>query len=197
MNNIQQRKEYSERIGNRAEDLFVKICQKKGCSVYQASKREDIFEHWDRRVISPSGKNTLVDVKAMKDGRYDFTYLELIGNTGKNGWLLGKADLIAFQQEYGFLLFSRINLLNWVIKKAQIQSVKQVRDLYSRFFDKQGHMLESFRHAEGYNLFARHKDDALYKLYSRPPWGDKPRHDVTIKARIQDMLNEIKYDVLK
>lgn len=197
MNDRNQRVEYSERIGSRAEQLFTKICKRKGCSVYPSTKKQDIYEHWDRRVVSPKGKNTLVDVKAMKDGNYDFTYLELIGNTGHDGWLLGKADLIAFQQEYGFLLFDRKDLLNWFIKKVNIQSVKQVRDFYSKFFDKQGHMLNSFCHSEGYSLFARHKDDALYKLYSRNPWGDEPRHDITTKARIQDMINEIKYSILK
>ena len=51
-------------------------------------------------------------VKAPKDNRFDITYLEIIGITGKDGWLLGKADYIAFQQKNHFIYF-KIIFLDW------------------------------------------------------------------------------------
>lgn len=193
MNKVQQRKEYSQNIGDKAENLFAKICQNKGCRVIKATKKQDIFEHWDRKVISKNKKVTLVDIKAIKDNNPNLIYLELIGTKGYDGWLLGKADVIAFEQASGFILFRRLDLLNWCLKKLKLQNVKQIKDLYSRGFDKLGNELPEFKYVEGSEIFTDDKRDAIYKLYSRPPWNGQARHDVMTKARIQDMMNEIEH----
>lgn len=197
MNQVEKRKEYSQNIGDRSEDLFASLCKKKGCNVIKATRRQDIYEHWDCKVISQNKKVNLVDVKAIKDNNPNLIYLELIGTKGYDGWLLGKADIIAFQQEFGFALFKRLDLLNWCLQRLNLQSVKEIKDLYARGFDKQGNRLDSFKYIEGSELFILDKRDAIYKLYTRPPWNGEPRHDVMTKARMQDMMNEIQFWLLK
>lgn len=197
MNQVEKRKEYSQNIGDRAEDLFASLCKKKGCHVVKATRKQDIYEHWDCKIISKNKKVNLVDVKAIKDNDPTLIYLELIGTKGYDGWLLGKADIIAFQQEFGFVLFKRMDLLTWCLQRLNLQSVKQIKDLYARGFDKLGNELPEFKYVEGSEIFTDNKRDAIYKLYSRPPWNDEPRHDVMTRARIHDMMNEIQYWTLK
>ena len=192
---MQGRINYSNRIGNKAEIDFTKICERKKYIVHQATKQEDIYEHWDKKVILPNGKSYKVDVKAIKDNKLDSTFLELIGNTGKNGWLLGLADFIAFQQKEGFVYFKRIDLLKWFYKKVGVGSIDEVRDLYSKLYDKQGNRLNV--KVSNSNMFVSDKKDALYKMYSRKPWGDKARHDVITLVFISDMKKDLKHWLLK
>lgn len=190
MNQADSRKKYSKKIGNKAESLFASLCVKKGCKIIKATAKQDVYEHWDYKVISRNNKITLVDIKSIKDNNPNLIYLELINTKGHDGWLQGKADLIAFHQDDGFALFKRSDLLNWVLQKLGFGSINEIRALYHECHDEQG-IFDPFGFSEASHYFTSNKKDAIYKLYSRKPWHGKPRHDVMTKARIQDMMNEI------
>lgn len=196
MNKADSRKKYSQKIGNKAESLFASLCVKKGCRIVKATRQQDIYEHWDCKVISRNNKITLVDIKSIKDNDPSLIYLELINTKGHDGWLQGKADLIAFHQDDGFALFKRSDLLTWVLQKLGFGSINEIRNLYNKCHDEQG-IFDPFGLSGASRYFTSNKKDAIYKLYSRKPWHGKPRHDVMTKAKISDMKNDMQFWEIK
>jgi len=101
----------SQTIGDSAESLFILACEKRGwASPTRSLKKQDIYEHWD---VSMS-TGTKVDIKAAKrmrrsDGATQSVnvYGEFKGVTGHDGWLYGKADVIAFEREDDFIVVRR------------------------------------------------------------------------------------------
>lgn len=117
------------KMGTNAELKFEQVAQQYGWKIISAEKREDIKEHWDYKII----KNNLeykVDVKAMKRlYRYDentqdkWLWIELKGwGYNNDGWLYGKADIIAFEMSYGFLLVKRSDLKKIVLEKVDMSN---------------------------------------------------------------------------
>tara|TARA_B100000085_G_C18485477_1_gene489062 strand:- start:472 stop:1059 length:588 start_codon:yes stop_codon:yes gene_type:complete len=188
------RKEASQKLGDDSENNFFVISDYKGYTPIRANRSQNKYEHWDIRILV-KGKWTLIDVKAKKDNRWDITYLEIIGIIGKDGWLLGKADYIAFQQDGYFIYFKRKDLLNWFFKKVGLNNVSEIRELYNKRFDKEGKPLYSALDLSYSNddYFVDKKSDSLYKLYSRPPYDGDPRHDVITMVKIEDMKNDLNY----
>jgi hypothetical protein len=189
------RSEYSQQLGDDSENLFFSLCEEKNYKPIRALRRENKYEHWDIKITNPEGEVYRIDVKAIREGSYDTTWLELIGITGKDGSLLGMADYFAFQQKSGFIYFRRIDLLNWFFSKVGskfcIKSVDDARGLYSKYFDEKGYLTTEN------NSFAKSPRDALYNLYSRKPWNKNgeihPRHDITTKVSLKDMKRELKW----
>jgi len=188
------RSEASQKLGDDCENNFFVISQHKGYHPVRANRSQNKYEHWDIKILVKD-KWARIDVKAQKDKRFDITYLEIIGITGKDGWLLGKADYIAFQQKDCFIYFKRKDLLNWFFKQIGLNNVTEIREIYNKTFDKDGKFL-----CNGLDLsysdndyFVENKLNALYKLYSRPPWDGKARHDVITMAEIKDMKNNLNY----
>ena len=115
-----------EQIYDKTERKFAEICIKHKHQLVHSNKDQDMYEHWDWKITNPkTNQISLVDVKgARKKSRsdiypnYDITWLELMNVRGNVGWLKGKADFIAFEQEDHFLLVKRSDLLDWV--KGQI-----------------------------------------------------------------------------
>tara|TARA_B100000902_G_C27317569_1_gene922319 strand:+ start:3055 stop:3642 length:588 start_codon:yes stop_codon:yes gene_type:complete len=188
------RAEASQKLGDDSENNFFVISDYKGYTPIRADRRQNKYEHWDIRIYIKD-KWVRVDVKAPKDKRFDITYLEIIGITGKNGWLLGKADYIAFQQEGHFIYFKRRDLLNWFFKKIGLNSINEIREIYNKTFDKEGKPLYDDLDLSYSNddYFVDKKSDSLYKLYSRSPWNGNARHDVMTMVKIEDMKNDLNY----
>lgn len=108
-----------DKIYDKTEKKFAKICLDKGFKLKHSNKEEDINEHWDWKV-----NDSLVDVKgARKKTRsdklpnYNITWLEITNVRGNIGWLKGKADFIAFEQKDYFLIVKREDLFNWLKSK--------------------------------------------------------------------------------
>lgn len=183
---------YSNNISNRSIDKFFSICKRKNYSVVKATRDQDRLEHWDYQINAPKG-NKLVDLKSIKDNDPNITYLEFVGITGYDGWLLGKADYILFEQEKGFLSFATPDLLNWSLNKVGVKDVNEIKSYYKNLFTDNGESISVPRYIAGANLFSKNKD--FYKLYSREPWRGKPRHDIMTKVKIKDIKKEIKHFV--
>ena len=132
-------------IGDNAQLLFLEIAGKKRLVIAPATKEQDIHEHWDFKIVQ-NGIPYKVDVKARKRvGRGDsnfqdrYVWIELHSvRPYDQGWLYGgKADLIAFEREYDFVIVWRKDLIHLVEKlvdfKTKVSSAKEaVYKVYQR-----------------------------------------------------------------
>lgn len=126
---------------NASEIRFKNICAKKNFKISKSTKNQDIYEHWDFKV-----NNSLVDVKGLKkisrsDDEYsnNITWLEIQNVRGNVGWLKGKADFIAFEQEDCFLIFQRKDLLDWLRKKiTNYRFVNSSKEALYRLYQRRG-----------------------------------------------------------
>ena len=192
---MNKRLDNSKRIGGEAESTFTNICKRKNYNISEANLKQNKYEHWDRKITLPNKKSYLIDVKAIKDGCYNTTFLEFLGILGHNGWLSGKSDFIAFEQKIGFIYFKTYDLLNWALGKVGVENLEEIRFIYKKLFDKEGSLLcdsWDLSHSND-DYFVQNKEGSLYKLYSRPPWQGKPRHDVITKVQIKDMKKDLNY----
>lgn len=133
--------------GITAELLFAETARACGWSAKTSSPYQDAVEHWDY-TIAGYHQSYRVEVKARKKiARRDkhcqdrFIWVEIVGIGAKNnGWLHGKADLIAFERETDYVLVKRVDLITLVTKLVQRVFVKHpdeaVCKLY-RFRDKE------------------------------------------------------------
>lgn len=116
---MREKNKYDERgcqqMDKTATDLFLNCCKVRGWNTIKANKYEDIREHWDYR-LEKNNTEYLVDVKSIKrvnsqsDIDDSLLLVELKNVNGNPGWLVGKADYIAFQVKEGFLLVKREKL---------------------------------------------------------------------------------------
>jgi hypothetical protein len=127
--------------GREAEELFAKVMRDQGKEVRRATKKEDMFDHIDFFVDDVS-----YDVKGHKKAersdldKSDRIYLEFINVHGRDGWLNGKAEYIAFLVENEFWVTNRVELLNYINKSLVSQKIfdndKMYKKLYRRRFRK-------------------------------------------------------------
>jgi hypothetical protein len=103
-------------IGKRAEDVFMVLAQRREYIIRESTDAEDKFDHIEY-VMTKNNQKISVDVKARKKisrrdlDQNDFlVWVEWKNVIGKKGWLYGKADLIAFEQEHDYLIVSRNQL---------------------------------------------------------------------------------------
>lgn len=122
--------------GTDAEQKFVQTMNKQGCKVVKATEEEDMFKHIDFYV---DGKS--YDVKGNKRiGRHavyngDVVWIERTNVRGADGWLFGKAELIAFLIAEEFWIIPRESLLEYVnndIPYDEILSKKGYKTWYRR-----------------------------------------------------------------
>jgi len=142
-------KKDSLELGQNAESLFAKSALKHGWLIEPASEDSNKNEHFDY-IMSKDGRSLNVEVKSRKRmGRKDsavqdeHVWIELHGvRKDDNGWLYGKADLIAFELKNSFRIVRRADLLSLV---------KNLVD---------------------FNTRVEKPTEALYKLYSRSGRSD-------------------------
>ena len=110
------RKRESFQTGKRAESLFERVAKKAHFKVHKANRDQNMNQHIDF-FISCYHFNFSVDVKARKKiSRGDsevndaWTWIEFKNVIGKDGWIKGKADFIAFEFENSFLIVKRAEL---------------------------------------------------------------------------------------
>ncbi len=131
--------------GENAERSFEQLALLNGYNITPATPQQERFEHWDFRITKDSGCNLTVEVKSKKafpildekgEKTFDFVLLELLGITGKDGWLYGKANIIAFEWSNGFYLVPRTTLIQLVDSKLNRKRVdskdKMLYKLYAR-----------------------------------------------------------------
>jgi hypothetical protein len=110
----------SYKEGTDAENLYVNAFKKISDYSFKrhATISEDINEHWDLLFIKDS-QELKIDVKAHRHKyRYgplleEFFVIEWKNVKGNKGWILGEADVIAYEYFDDFYTFSRNQLLNY------------------------------------------------------------------------------------
>lgn len=115
----------SQEVGAKAESLFAEIYKSRGKELRKANTKQDKFEHID--FFFANGES--VDVKARKKinrknkaAQDDLIFVEIKNVSGKNGWLHGKADWIAFERENDFVIVSRkelVKLVDFLVDKEK------------------------------------------------------------------------------
>lgn len=106
--------------GFAAEKTFTEIARSKGLIIQEATKEENMLEHIDY-YLKGKDKTVSVDVKSRKrtsrknkSFNDEWIWIEIKNVQGRNGWLYGKADFIAFETENEFLLCPRKSIINIV-----------------------------------------------------------------------------------
>ena len=106
--------------GRKAEDLFLELSVSKDFYCKPSSKSDNIYKHVDF-VLEKNSKIFTVDVKARKKtNRFDksfeddWIWIELKNVNGRNGWLYGASDFIAFERINDFVLICRKKLIKLV-----------------------------------------------------------------------------------
>lgn len=125
---MNKRTNNSEGMGRDAAERFIKMAKDRGFDVTLANSQQDRLEHWDVCITKPDlGIDTKIEIKSMKrKNRWDnkpqseWICVELKGITGYPGWLYGKADVMAFEIETGFLLVAREELVEVVEKNIDV-----------------------------------------------------------------------------
>lgn len=112
----------------RIDECFVMdaVSRTLGGKCYKSSKKEDIEDHIDFWWESPRKGVIGIDVKGLNkssrgDKNFDDTihWLELQNVKGKDGWLKGKADYIAFRTLTDIIFIKREKLLNFALEKIE------------------------------------------------------------------------------
>jgi hypothetical protein len=142
-------KKDSLELGQKAESLFARSAVKHGWIVEPAPEDSNKNEHFDYS-MSKDGRSMNVEVKSLKRMRRkdsevqdEHIWIELHGvRKDDQGWLYGKADLIAFELRNSFRIVRRTDLL----------------DLVEKLVD--------------FNTKVEKSSQALYKLYSRSGRSD-------------------------
>ena len=137
-------KKDSLELGQKAESRFAILAQQNGWTVTEASQKGNIEDHYDYE-ISKDDQQFKVDVKSKKrvsrktsDVQDDFVWVEFKTVRNTMGWLFGKADLIAFENQNGFKIVERKALVRLINKLVDVGGVK-----------------------------VKSPEDALYKTYTR------------------------------
>lgn len=107
--------------------------------IRKSNKEEDMFGHYDFVIAD----NIKVDVKGAKkinrwdkEPNHEIHYVEFQNVRGMKGWLLGKADYIAFENYNTFILVKRDKLKQMCIDNAKslaILDYKAPYHYYGRF----------------------------------------------------------------
>jgi len=114
--------------GQITEDAFKAVAESRGNTVTKATKRDDIKKHIDYYIENKNGRVASVDVKAKKrafrggERSSDIQWAEFKNVRGENGWMYGEAEYIAFEVDEAFLLFKRLDLLDYFTSKCSKES---------------------------------------------------------------------------
>ena len=129
-----ERRDYSKKIGNDTENLFISACTKLGYSCIKSDIKTDIYQHIDFFIDRPNGRVS-VDVKGKNT--IDSIWVEFKNVKGNQGWLYGKANYIAFDMPElnGFVMVGRNELKDrceQIIEKVFVSKNEAIRKLYTR-----------------------------------------------------------------
>lgn len=108
--------------GTAVEEEFIQVALHNGYYVKRATKQQDMKNHIDIQIRKGENEKIYsIDVKAPKRiNRYDseeslvVTWVEFENVRGKDGWLYGDQDLLAFDVGDRFVLVRRDELLNYL-----------------------------------------------------------------------------------
>lgn len=110
-----------------SSELFLRAGKNHGWICVEASREQDMNEHWDYRVFF-GDISSKVELKAMKrmsrsgEVQDTWAWIELHGvRTWDKGWLINsKADYICFEREECFEFYHRLELLERVLNLVDL-----------------------------------------------------------------------------
>lgn len=125
----------SDSMGNQAVKKFVDACEHFKYKIEKSDEYTDIYSHIDYFITRPDGSQTSVDIKG--GNKIDEIWVEFKNVQGYDGWVLGKAELIAFDmpEKKGFYIVKRKDLFSLsrsIVEKVFVQKNEAFRKLYRR-----------------------------------------------------------------
>ena len=129
-----ERRQYSNQIGDITAKRFVEACEAIGYSCEKSDLNTDIYDHIDYFVTRLNG-TTSVDVKG---GNHPNTiWVEFKNVKGDNGWMYGKAEYIAFDMpELGGFVMVRTHelarLCEEIVEHVFVTKQEATRKYYQR-----------------------------------------------------------------
>ena len=132
--------------GLRAEVCFKGLAERRGYTVIQTSAASNMREHIDFILARDDEPDkTAVDVKARKkvsrsSNEYDDenVWIEFNNVRGNPGWLYGKADKIAFERAFDFVLVDRESLREYCEATVSPVLVKSTEEAIYKSFQRKG-----------------------------------------------------------
>jgi hypothetical protein len=127
--------------GKKAEDAFLAIVKTKKCKVREANLQEQ-FDHIDY-ILTKNDTEIAFDVKAMKkisrsssNVSSDLVWVEFKNVSGKDGWLYGKAQYIAFEREDDYVIVYRKKLLDFCENNVKKEKVCYSKDALYKMYTR-------------------------------------------------------------
>lgn len=122
----------------KVEVVFGNMISKYGEVIY-ANRDQDIYEHWDLKLIR-EGKETKFDVKACKKVKRtdenvndEIHWVELKNVRGNHGWLYGDADYFVFETIKTWIMVKKVKLQKMIDEKCDKASRVQYPELYKMY----------------------------------------------------------------
>ena len=132
--------------GRRAEVCFKGLAERRGYTVIQTSAASNMREHIDFILARDDEPDKIaIDVKARKkvsrsSNEYDDenVWIEFNNVRGNLGWLYGKADKIAFERAFDFVLVDRESLREYCEATVSPVLVKSTAEAIYKSFQREG-----------------------------------------------------------
>ena len=132
--------------GQRAETCFKGLAERRGYTVIQTSAASNMREHIDFILAMDDEPDKIaIDVKARKkvsrsSNEYDDenVWIEFNNVRGNLGWLYGKADKIAFERAFDFVLVDRESLREYCEATVSPVLVKSTEEAIYKSFQRKG-----------------------------------------------------------
>jgi len=138
--------------GASAEELFNELSVKRNYKVKKATKNQNIYDHIDfyltgKNKETKKDQTITVDIKARKktsrqDSKFndEWVWVEIKNVQGRDGWLYGKSDFIAFEQQDCFLLVPRKTLIEVILSNVRfdLDYVQRAAQAKYRIYQRHG-----------------------------------------------------------
>ena len=110
--------------GRESDNKFAQLAKMRGFIVEPATGIEQI-DHIDFHLTSEEeeGKMTaMVDVKSRSNNNDEWLWIEFKNVSGKEGWIHGIADFIAFETRSSFVVCYRKELCDWCLDNVELKN---------------------------------------------------------------------------
>ena len=132
--------------GRKSEVCFKGLAERRGYTVIETSAASNMREHIDFILSTDDSPDKIaIDVKARKktsrrSDNYDDenVWIEFNNVRGKPGWIYGKADKIAFERAFDFVLVDRESLKEYCEATVSPVVVKSTAEAIYKSFQREG-----------------------------------------------------------
>lgn len=126
----------SMRVGKTCEVRFKRAAEKLGFSVEKSSHQDDRYNHVDFWLSFVGNGRWGVDVKGSNLPEY--IWCEFKNVAGEDGWMYGKADIIAFDMPEvgGYVIVGREELKNYCEKETSETVVSAKINAYKKRYTR-------------------------------------------------------------